>query len=167
MPFGQKWGEGGGVYNFSLESGSNLREAVLFLVCILQTTSRAMQTVLQVILGLDLKTEKEAIISLIAHALIAMAVFLRCRSCGISGGKPLPLARQNKKDFPFVSCGASPSRTVPQTQPVQVAFSLRERVDLSSQKGGDFGGRKLPGEGCGGQGKKKGKKDATKKRWLH
>ena len=39
-----------------------------------------------------------------------------------------------KRDFPC-SCGATPSRTVPKTQPLYVAFSL-ERVDLRSQKEG-------------------------------
>ena len=35
------------------------------------------------------------------------------------------LARQ-KKGFSFFSCGATPSRTVPKIQPLQVAFSLEE-----------------------------------------
>ena len=37
------------------------------------------------------------------------------------------------------SCGATPSRTVPKTQPLQVAFSLLERVDSRSQKEGSLG----------------------------
>ena len=38
-----------------------------------------------------------------------------------------------KKGFSFFSRGATPSRTVPKTQPLQVAFSVRERLDLRSQ----------------------------------
>ena len=71
---------------------------------------------------------------------------------------PFFCAPEKKKDFPFFACGATPSRTVNKTQPLEVAFSLQERVDSRSQK-------ELPGEGWGGQGKK-GKKDAQKKRWL-
>ena len=37
------------------------------------------------------------------------------------------------------NCGATSSRTVPKTQPLQVAFSLREGVDLRFQKEGILG----------------------------
>ena len=45
-----------------------------------------------------------------------------------------PFRAPEQKDFPFFPCGATLSRTVPETQPLQVAFSLLERVDLRSQK---------------------------------
>ena len=32
-----------------------------------------------------------------------------------------------KKGFSFFSCGATPSRTVPKTQPLEVAYSLHDR----------------------------------------
>ena len=70
-------------------------------------------------------------------------------------------SRARRKGISFFSCGATPSRTVPQTQPLQVALSLLERVDLRSQKEGIFG-RNLPGEGRGGQSKKR-KKGCAKK----
>ena len=65
--------------------------------------------------------------------------------------------RARKKDFPF-SCGATPSRT----HPLQVAFSLQERVDLRSLKEGDFGEEDCLGKGVVDRAKK-GKKDAQKK----
>ena len=71
-------------------------------------------------------------------------------------------SRARKKGFSFFSCGATPSGTVPKTQPLQVAFSLPERADLRSQKEG-FWGRKLPGEGWGGEGKQKEKRMRKKK----
>ena len=61
-----------------------------------------------------------------------------------------------------MSCGATSSRTVPKTQPLQVAFSLRERVDLRSQKEGILG-KKIAWGRVGWAGQKKGKKDAPKK----
>ena len=71
-------------------------------------------------------------------------------------------ARQEKKKIFFLSCGATPSRTVPKTQPLQVAFSVLERVDLRSQKKGI-----LREENClGKRGWKgeNGKKERKKKR---
>ena len=68
-----------------------------------------------------------------------------------------------KKRIFLFSCGA-PSRTVPKTQPLQVAFSLQERVDLRSSKRG-FLGRKLPGKGGADRAKKR-KKGGTKKGGL-
>ena len=70
--------------------------------------------------------------------------------------------RARKKGFSFFSCGATSSRTVPKTQPLQVAFSLRERVDLRSQKGRILG-KKIAWGRVGRTGQKKGKKDAQKK----
>ena len=67
-----------------------------------------------------------------------------------------------KKDFPFFSCGATPPRTVPKTQPLQVAFSLRERVDLKFPERGDFGEENYVGKG-GADRAKKGKRDVQKK----
>ena len=67
-------------------------------------------------------------------------------------------SRQKKRIFLF-SCGATPSRTVPKTQPLQVAFSLRERVDLRSQKEGIFG-KKIA---WGRLGADRAKKGCTKK----
>ena len=43
-------------------------------------------------------------------------------------------AHQKKKGFSFFSCGATPSGTVPKTQPLEVAFSLQEREDLRFQE---------------------------------
>ena len=68
---------------------------------------------------------------------------------------------KKKKGFSFLSCGATPSRTVPKTQPLQVAFSLLERVDLRSQKRGILGEENCLGKG-GVDRAKKGKKDAQK-----
>ena len=75
---------------------------------------------------------------------------------------PFPiLSRARKKGFSFYfSPRGPPSRTVPETQPLQVTFSLLERVDLRSQKEGILG--KEVAWGRAGQ-KKKGKKDAQKK----
>ena len=47
-------------------------------------------------------------------------------------------AHQKRRIFLF-SCEATPSRTIPKTQPLQVAFSLLERVDLRSHKRGILG----------------------------
>ena len=73
-----------------------------------------------------------------------------------------------KKGFSFFSCGATSSRTVPKTQPLEVAFSLRERVGLRSQKGRILG-KKIAWGREGVDRKKKGKKDAQKKggKWEH
>ena len=73
-----------------------------------------------------------------------------------------PFSRARKKGFSFFSCGVTPSRTVNKTQPLEVAFPLRERVDLRSQKEGDFGEENCLGKG-GVDRAKKGKKDAQKK----
>ena len=80
----------------------------------------------------------------------------------------LNLGRKKKKRIFlfFLSCGATPSRAVPRTQPLRVGFFLLERVDLRSQKGGDLGEEKKT-ENClekGGVDRaKKRKKDAPKK----
>ena len=71
-------------------------------------------------------------------------------------------ARQKKKDFPFFPGGATSSRTVPKTQPLQVAFALRERVDLRSQKREGFGEENCLGKGGADRAKKR-KKGCTKK----
>ena len=65
-------------------------------------------------------------------------------------------------DFFLFSCGATPSRTVIKTQPLEVAFSLRERVDLRSQKEKILG-KKIAWERVGWTRQKKRKKDAQKK----
>ena len=74
-------------------------------------------------------------------------------------------SRARKKGFPFC-CWVTQSRTVPKTQPLQVAFPLLERVDLRSQdprkKKGDLGKKIAWGRG-GVERQKKGKKDAQKK----
>ena len=72
----------------------------------------------------------------------------------------LSRAPEKQKGFSFLSCGATWSRTVPKTQRVRVAVSLLEKSGSEVPAIGDFGGRKLPGEG---RGEKKGKKDAQKK----
>ena len=66
-------------------------------------------------------------------------------------------SRARKKGFSFFSCGATPSRAVPKTQPLEVAFSLLERVDLRSQKEGILVRGRV-----GWTGQKKGKKDVQK-----
>ena len=102
------------------------------------------------------------------HTLRSLSVnFNRFQSLSITLGRYQSLsthlffARQKKKGFSFFPCGATSSRTVPNTQPLQVAFSLRERVDLRSQKGG-FWEENCLGKG-GADRAKKGKKDAQKK----
>ena len=72
-------------------------------------------------------------------------------------------SRARKKGFSFFSCGATPCRTVPKTQPLQVAISLRERVDLRPQKEGIWG-KKIAWGRVGRKGKKK-EKRMHKKRW--
>ena len=67
-----------------------------------------------------------------------------------------------KKGFSLFSCGATPSRTVPKTQPLQVTFSLQERVDLRSQKVGILG-KKIAWGRVGWTGQKKRKKGCAKK----
>ena len=71
------------------------------------------------------------------------------------------LARQKKRIF-LVSLGGNLVQNRPQTQPLQVAFSLLERVDLRSQKEGILG-KKIAWGRVGWTGQKKGKKDAQKK----
>ena len=71
-------------------------------------------------------------------------------------------ARQKKRIFLF-SCGATPSRTVPKTKPLQVAFPLQERVDLGCQKEGILG-KKIARGRMGRTGQKK-EKRMHKKRW--
>ena len=83
------------------------------------------------------------------------------RTPKIPGNSPF-FARQ-KKGFSFFSCGATPSRTVPKTQPLEVAFSLLERVDLRSQKDRILG-KKIAWGRVGWTGQKK-EKRMHKKRW--
>ena len=64
-----------------------------------------------------------------------------------------------KKDFPFFPVGRP--RPEPKTNPCRVAFSLRERADLRSQKEGIWG-KKIAWGRVGRTGQKKGKKDAQK-----
>ena len=71
-------------------------------------------------------------------------------------------SRARKKGFSFFSCGATSSRTVPKTQPLEVAFSLRERVGLRSQKGRILG-KKIAWGREGWTGKKKEKRMHKKK----
>ena len=66
-----------------------------------------------------------------------------------------PFLLRQKKGFSFFSFGATPSRTVPKTQPLQVVFSQR----------GDFGEENCLGRGWGGQGKDK-EKRMRKKMWV-
>ena len=75
-----------------------------------------------------------------------------------------PFSRARKKGFSFFSFGATPSRTIPKTQPLQVAFSLWERVDLRSQKEGILGKKVARGR-VGRTGQKK-EKRMHKKRWV-
>ena len=88
-------------------------------------------------------------------------------SFNASHGFPRPtfFRAPEKKDFPFFSCGATPSRAVPKTQPLQVAFSLRERVDLRCQKEGILGKKIARGRGGADKEKKK-EKRMHKKRWV-
>ena len=78
-----------------------------------------------------------------------------------SSTSPFSHARNN--GFSFLSCGSTPSRTVPKTQPLQVAFSLLERVDLRSQKEGILG-KNVAWEGWGGRAQKKGKNGRAKEK---
>ena len=73
-------------------------------------------------------------------------------------------SRARKKGFSFFSRGATPSRTVPKTQPLEVAFSLLERVDLRSQKDRILG-KKIAWGRVGWTGQKK-EKRMRKKRWA-
>ena len=77
---------------------------------------------------------------------------------------PHLFSRARKIGFSFFACGATPSRTVPNTQPMQVAFSLRERVDLRSKKEGIWG-KKITWGRVGRTGQKK-EKGMHKKRWA-
>ena len=72
-------------------------------------------------------------------------------------------SRASQKGFSFFSCGATPSRTVPKTQPLQVTFSLLERVDLRSPKEGILG-KKIAWGRAGWTGQEK-EKRMRKKRW--
>ena len=67
-----------------------------------------------------------------------------------------------EKDFPFFSCGATPSRTVPKNPaPAGCLFSTRKsRSEVPAR--GDFGEEDCVGKG-GVKRAKKGKKDAQKK----
>ena len=69
-------------------------------------------------------------------------------------------SRARKKDFPFFPVGRPRPEPVPKTQPLQVAFSLLDRVDLRSQKEGILG--KKIGWGRVVDRAKKGKNDAQK-----
>ena len=80
---------------------------------------------------------------------------------GLHHAAHLFLRARKKKIFLF-SGGATSSRTVPKTQPLQVAFSLRERVDLRSQKGRILG-RKIAWGRVGRTGQKKEKRTHKKK----
>ena len=73
----------------------------------------------------------------------------------------LTFFRARKKGFSFFPCGSTPSRTVPKTQPLEVAFSLLERVDLRSQKGRIFG-KKMAWGRVGWTEQKKRKKGCAK-----
>ena len=69
---------------------------------------------------------------------------------------------RKKKGFSFFSCVATPSRTVPKTQPLRIAFSLRERADLRSQKEGILGKKIARGRVRRTGQKRKRKKGCTK-----
>ena len=73
----------------------------------------------------------------------------------------LTFFRAPEKRIFLFSCGATPSRIVNKTQPLEVAFSLQERVDLRSQKEGSFGEENCLGKG-GVDRAKKGKKGCAK-----
>ena len=85
---------------------------------------------------------------------------------GNRANTPSPFLARQKKGFSFFSCGVTRSRAVPKTQPLQVAFSILERVDLRSQKEGIWG-KKIAWGRVGWRGQKKGKKDAQKKGEHH
>ena len=70
------------------------------------------------------------------------------------------LTRQ--KDFPFFPVGRPRPEPSPKTQPLQVAFSLLDRVDLRFQKEGILG-KKIGWGRVGWTRQKKGKKDAQEK----
>ena len=60
--------------------------------------------------------------------------------------KQLTLFRApERKDFPFFSCGETPSRTVPPNQLLQVAFSLRK---LAGEGHANASRRGFFGRGC-------------------
>ena len=67
-------------------------------------------------------------------------------------------------DFPFFPVGQPRPEPSPKIQPLQVAFSLLEGVDLRSQKEGDLGEEQLPREGWDGQGEERTKR-IRKKGW--
>ena len=69
--------------------------------------------------------------------------------------------RTRKNSLFFCSCGATPSRTVPKTQPLQVTFSLLE-IRFEVPERGDLGEENWLWKG-GVDGAKKGRKDAQKK----
>ena len=69
------------------------------------------------------------------------------------------------KDFPFFHCRATPSKTVPKTQFLEVAFSLLERADLRSQKDRILGKRIAGGRAGWTLYTKKGRR-MRKKRWV-
>ena len=71
--------------------------------------------------------------------------------------------KKKKKDFPFFSFGGDPVQTSLKTQPLQVAFSLLERLDLRSQKDGIWGKKIAWGRG-GVDRAKKGKRMRKKRR---
>ena len=77
---------------------------------------------------------------------------------------PHLFSRARKKGFSIFSCVATPSRTVTKTQPLEVALSLQERVDLRCQKEGILG-KKIAWERVGWTGQKK-EKRMRKKRWV-
>ena len=70
--------------------------------------------------------------------------------------------RQEKKDCPLFSWGETPPRPLPNTQLLEVALPLRERVIPRSQQDEVFGEEKFLGRGEVDT-EKKGKKDAQKK----
>ena len=72
-------------------------------------------------------------------------------------------ARQKKRIFPFFPVGRPRPEPSPKTQPLQVAISLRQRVDLRSQKEGILG--KKIAWGRVGRTRQKKEKRMHKKRW--
>ena len=70
-------------------------------------------------------------------------------------------AHQKKRIFLFFSCGATPSGTVPKTQPLEVASSLQDREDLRFQEDRIWG-KKIAWERVGWTGQKKEKGCAKK-----
>ena len=77
-----------------------------------------------------------------------------------------PFFAHQKNGFSFVFLWGDPVQNRQQTQPLEVAFSLQERMDLRSQKEGILG-KKIAWGRVGWTGQKKGKKDVQKKVGIH